>query len=250
MLNGMFSGNTNKDRNRQAAKPFSQSSRFESNWGKASPVEKTPPRTIESPTSARRGSTLGGVPSAGMPVEKAAVAEKLDIGKQSQQQVITQLASRDMLIVIYELLKEYAVEYNAAVGLGPFYLEMTKPHEVSGPLRIEKDCQPRNWITRVRAGFATSTHALVLSADERSVNFYVVPLEQLHGNGAFGIDAMQNQEPETYLHLYKQKGDGQSAVSYWETKAGLPLTMSRVDATSRALFQWLIERTADRVAGD
>ena len=253
MLNGMFSGN-NKERNRPTPKPFSQNSRFDCNWGKASPVEKAPPRAVESSSSSRRTGIYPQVITGEHPIALDArsvsqrLKETLDTGNNSDghQQIISDLAPRDLLTIMYELLKVYAVEYNSAVGLGPFYLELTRPHEVSGPLRLQKDSRPSSWLTRVRAALATSTHSLLLCADEGVVTFYLIPLEQLHGSNALGKDAVENQEPQTYLQLSKIRG----GVFYWETKAGLPLTMSRVDATCRALFQWLIERTADRVAGD
>lgn len=254
MLNGMFSGN-NKERNRPTPKPFSQNSRFDCNWGKASPVEKAPPRTVESSSSSRRTGNYPQVITGEHPIAIDAqsvsqkIKETLDAGSSNSdghQQIITDLAPRDLLIIIYELLKTYAVEYNAAVGLGPFYLELTRPHEVSGPLRLQNDARPSSWLTKVRAGLATSTHSLLLCADDGVLAFYVMPLEQLRGSNALGKDAVENQEPRTFLQFNKMRG----GVFYWETKAGLPLTMSRVDATCRALFQWLIERTADRVAGD
>lgn len=258
MLNGYFSNSNRKERDPQNPAHSSRASRFESNWGKESPQQKLPRRVDYGRTDlqAQAQQDLHAEIITGCQTTKMSAAQSKISGELSKESIaflktfrdkhdngapeqqICDLSPRDMLILLFELLKVYAYEYNSAVGLGPFHLELSRPL----PL-LEKGASARTAQdppAPFQASMNTSTHSLTMRADQDAVRFYVLPLEHALGLNKNGPDF----EPDSLLQMKIKK-----RTIYWETKAGMPLTMSRVDATCRALFQWLIERTADRVAG-
>lgn len=168
-----------------------------------------------------------------------AFREKFD-GKQEQHE-LCDLTESELLTLLFELLKIHAHEYNAAVGLGPFHIEITPPQNVMEVVKADRMSGVQVTVTFFRAKLCTSTHALSLRADPNGLAFFIMPIERM-----LGLSRQEALfEPETFLRLTIHKGK-----VYWQTKAGLPLTMSRVEGMSRALFQWLIERTSDRVNGN
>lgn len=251
MLNGFFAHPDKKDRAGRRNAQFAGDSRFDSTWGKASPMQKqvSRPDYGQQEVQAKQdlhAEILMGCHLNKMNTKRNSVPQKLtseseeflktfrdkyDGGVDNEQ--VSNLLPKDVLILLFELMKVYAYEYNTAVGLGPFHLELTKPHALvtHAPASAQQS----------QANLSTSTHTMIMRTDTDVIRFYVLPLEI-----ALSINKCDlPYEPDTLLQMRQQK-----KTIYWETKAGMPLTMSRVDATCRALFQWLIERTADRVAGE
>lgn len=248
MLNGFFAHPSKRDRSGRKNAQFAADSRFDRNWGKASPIQKQAPRGDYGQPEVQVKQDLhaeilmscqtNNTKKNSVPQQLTSESEtflktyhdKYDRGMDNEQ--VCNLTPKDVLVLLFEVMKVYAYEYNSAVGLGPFHLELTKPHQLTNQSPTSAQSQ---------ANLSTSTHTLIMRADPDALRLYVLPLEI-----ALSINKSDlPYEPDTLLQMRQQK-----KTIYWETKAGMPLTMSRVDATCRALFQWLIERTADRVAGE
>jgi hypothetical protein len=129
----------------------------------------------------------------------------------------TNLAPGAVTVCMWHHLELMADRYNASVGIGPFSIDVQS--NVDG--------------TR-SATMASSTHCLVLIPDADAVRMYVVPRELMSGAYSNGPQF----EPTSMVLMTRRGGKVQ-----WQTKSGVALTMSVMNAACHSLFQSLVQRT-------
>lgn len=156
------------------------------------------------------------------PLKRAEIRIPMHLAFEKTDATSTNLGPREVLIVMWQHLEIMADQYNRAVGIGPFQIDM--PREISGT---------------ARATMKTSTHALILIPDTDAVRMYVLPIELSRGLYSNGPQF----EPNCIFLMNREKNNIE-----WQTMAGAALTMNTMNWTCQSLFQTLIEQTAARIA--
>lgn len=235
---------------------FTKDTFFDKQWGQNTAFNKTLDKSVydhedcdEDQESQLRDEILvrlkakGGSGSfvSGIAGESITFLESLKNRKdaKAKQQRLCNQSMKELLALIFEMLKSYAYDYNHAVGYGPLHIAITDPQMVTEVLRFDRQRNPLESVTYFRARLSTSSHSLVLRGQDDGIVFFILPVAR-----ALGLTKQEtNYEPATLLRIKAENN-----LVHWETKIGTPLTPSSVEAICMAVFQWLIEETKAHIA--